>query len=109
MWGQPPSAVLGPQARRGHRTALIPIKTLELRSTGQPGRLSPHPKAHRDSSRHDGSMDDSVEAFPRTVSTWSRGNVCDKMKRGKFASATGQPLGCPMNRSYLNLPMLKSE
>src|SRR6202166_4800626 len=28
---------------------------------------------------------------------------------GKFASATGQPLGCPMNRSYLNLLMLKSE
>src|SRR6202158_1561508 len=28
---------------------------------------------------------------------------------GKFAIATGQPLGCPMNRSYLNLLMLKSE
>src|SRR3984893_7645988 len=109
MLGQPPPAVLGLQARYLITLLTARIKTLELRSTGQPGRLSPHPKAHRDSSRHDGSMDDSVEAFPRTVSTWSRGNVCDKMKRGKFASATGQPLGCPMNRSYLNLLMLKSE
>src|ERR1035438_4396171 len=29
--------------------------------------------------------------------------------RWKFGGGAGQPLGCPMNRSYLNLLMLKSE
>src|ERR1035437_5410713 len=29
--------------------------------------------------------------------------------RWNFSGGAGQPLGCPMNRSYLNLLMLKSE
>jgi hypothetical protein len=44
-------------------------------------------RAH-EPSQHDGSMDDSVEAFPGTVSTWSRGNVCDKMKRCASSSTS---------------------